>query len=310
VKGDNQEYNGGFLINRGLSEIVIEHPAGKGSFMSSSDGGGYSEVFERVIISKIKSKENGFKINISSDVGNASVISMSEGLTSVTALVTADPGPSAEASDRYAISVILMINAGLPQATMARAMVTSTEAVTCAFQELMIADPHSDEIASGSDSICVTVLSDNECGRVLYSAGKHSKLGELIGKTVKEATLSSMKNNGVTLSSQANILKRLERFGVTKNSFKKCLQDVSGSTQNERSDTALNKLLSDKKILASVSAVIHIADEIRSGLIPADAVYVVGRNIISATIREGASEKDLVNDLVLAIAMKAYHESH
>ena len=310
MKDGNQEYSGGFFVNRGLYEIVVEHPARKGSLMSSSDGGGYSEVFERVIISKTKSKENGFKITVSSDIENVSLISMSEGLTSVTAMVIADPGSSAETFERYAISIILMINAGLPQATMARAIVTSTEAVTCAFQELMISDPHSNAIASGSDSMCVTVLSDEECGRVLHSAGKHSKLGELIGKTVKEATLSSMKNNGTTLSSQSNVLRRLERFGVTKNSFTECLKDIGGPSPDEKSNMALNKLLSDKKMLASISAVIHIADEIRLGLIPFDAGYEIGCNVIRSTIHENVSERDLISNVVLAIATKAYCESH
>ena len=296
----------GFKISMDASKVVIGRPKGKWSMLSSSDGG-YSEMPEELVLMKDAAKNGSFTIRTSSDTKTAYLVSKSHGMTSVSALVVADPDPLAQGGkdEGYGISVVLMVDAELPPGTMARAAITSTEAVTCAFQQLMIGRSDRKEIASGSDSICITVLSNAECGRKLYNAGKHSKLGELIGKSVIEATLSSMNKNGVTPDSQSDVFKRLERFGITKRS---CVEYLisKGLEPGSGIDAALDRISGDKIMLSYVSAVLQIADEIAWGLIPGHEGYEVGREIICNAISKDASKSnDLVADIVSSISIKA-----
>lgn len=305
-----QEACGGFIVSRGESEIEITHPGGKWSLLSSSYGGGYTEAPDKLVLTGKGVRSGQFSIRTSSDIENASLISRSHGMTSVSALVIADPDPQTPRSvDKgYGISIVLMVDAALPTATMARAAVTSTEAVTCAFQQLMIGRPDSKEIASGSDSVCIAVLSNTERGITLHNAGKHSKLGELIGRAVIEATLSSMGKNGVTPESQADIFKRLERFGITKGSCEEYLV-ANGLEPGKGFGAAIEKISCDKVMLSCVSSILHIEDEISWGLIPEDEGYEAGREIICAVISKDApGSKDLIADIVSAVSMKALKE--
>ncbi|MCL2031994.1 MAG: adenosylcobinamide amidohydrolase [Methanomassiliicoccaceae archaeon] len=301
-----QEVCGGFIVCTDASSIVISHPAGRWSVLSSSEGG-YSETPDQLTLTNETPQIGKFTIKTSPDVKTASLVSKSHRMTSVSALVIADPNPSVngDKAGGHRISVVLMVDADLPTGTMARAAITSTEAVTCAFQQLMIGRSDRKEISSGSDSICISVLSNIGCGRRLYGAGKHSKLGELIGNTVIEATISSMGKNGVTQDSQADVFKRLERFGVTKRSCREYLTTV-GLVPGDGFDAALDAISGDRIMLSYVSAVLQIADEISWKLIPKAEGYKIGRKIICAAISEDASKSnDLVADIVSAIAMRA-----
>ena len=304
---DRQEGCGGFIVCRDASGISIARSCGKWSVLSSSEGGGYTETSDEVILTNGEPKAGGLAIRISPDIRTASLVSRSHGLTSVSALAAADPDPgSSENEDRgYKIAIVLMVNAELPPATMARAAVTSAEAITCAFQQLMIGRAGTGETASGSDSVCITVVSGAEHGRKLYNAGKHSKLGELIGKAVTEAVISSMGKNGVTAGSQADVFRRLERFGVTKGSCREYLVS-NGLEPSEGFGAALEKISGDRIMLSYVSAVLQIADGISCGLIPEAEGYETGRKIIRACISEDApAGGDLIADIVSAISLRA-----
>lgn len=298
--------HGGFVIKKGSSKISITHPEGKWSALSSSSGG-YSDTLNEIILTNKESTSKGFIVGISPNINTASLVSKIHGLTAVSALAIADPDhpASEEGEGGNRISIVLMVDADLPQATMARAAITATESVTCAFQQLMFGRSDTKEIASGSDSICIIVLSNAECERRLYNAGKHSKLGELIGKAVTESVLSSMGKNGATPVSQADVFKRLERFGITRTSCKEYLA-ANGLDPGKEFDASLERISKDKTMLSYVSSVLHIADEVSWGLIPQDAGYEVCREIICAVISKDAPKSDdIITDLVSAISMAA-----
>ena len=143
------------------------------------------------------------------------------------------------------------------------------------------------------------MLCNTECGRVLHNAGKHSKLGELIGKAVTEATLSSMEKNGVTPDSQGDTFKRLERFGITKGSLQKHLA-ANGLESAYELDAVLKKTSEDKTLSAFASSIIHIADEISWGLMPPGEGYEAGRRIICAMYLDVPETGDLISDFASA----------
>jgi len=302
-----------FLIESDGSCITIRPSKGRASMMSSSMHGGHFETIDRICIANGESHMDGFSIDSSTDIRGTSICSMEKGLTSVTALAMSKPeGSLSIPNSGYGTVIVLMANVDMPPATMARAIMTSTEAVTCAFQQRMIASPGSRELASCSGSMCITVLSDIDSGRRLYGAGKHSKFGELIGRTVLEATLASLGKNGASAASQANVLRRLERFGVTKGSFKELIPK-DGVTSCGEFDMTLDDLLSDENVLAHVSAAIHALDEVSWGLIPKDVGHEVCIGIMEDLVPNDVLHSHLGDDpieaVVKAISMMAYNLS-
>lgn len=90
------------------------------------------------------------------------------------------------------IHIYLLVDARLSEDTMARAMVTATEAKTAAIQELMIRSRYSMGLATGSGTDKMFIVANPGAAQELTDAGKHSKLGEMIGSTVKKATKQSL----------------------------------------------------------------------------------------------------------------------
>lgn len=151
----------------------------------------------------------------------------------VTAIVTggidkngARAGDSAcwtERNGRYipvpgTINIFLHINANLSEGAMARALVTCTEAKTAAVTELFCPSLYSSGLATGSGTDGVILICDLESPVLLTAAGKDSRLGEMIAKTVIPAVKKAIGlQTGVTQKSQHHALRRLERFGLTEN---------------------------------------------------------------------------------------------
>ena len=99
---------------------------------------------------------------------------------------------------------------------LARALVTCTEAKTAALQELQAGSHYSLGIATGSGTDQTIVVANSEAPYYYDGAGKHSKLGELIGKAVKKAVkLALYKQTHLGPKQQHNLFKRLQRFGLS-----------------------------------------------------------------------------------------------
>ena len=123
-----------------------------------------------------------------------------------------------EAEPLGTINIILYIDGDLAEPLLARALVTCTEAKTAALQELQAGSHYSMGIATGSGTDQTIVVANSESPYYYDSAGKHSKLGELIGKAVKKAVkLALYKQTHLGPKQQHNLFKRLQRFGLSLN---------------------------------------------------------------------------------------------
>ena len=163
------------------------------------------------------------------DMENAAIETLSYQDLTVTAIVTGgietnggrvgDPAdffkPLEKPDKPGTINIMLVLDTDLPPGTLTRALVTCTEAKTAAIQELLEGSKYSNGIATGSGTDTTIVVANSESPLYLEGAGKHSKLGELIGRVVKEAVKKALdKQTGLNPKSQHNALRRLQRFGV------------------------------------------------------------------------------------------------
>ena len=118
------------------------------------------------------------------------------------------------------INIFLLIDADLTEGAMARSLVTCSEAKVAALQEVQAPSLYSSGLATGSGTDGTIVVCNSASPTRLTSAGHHSKLGEYIGRVVKDAMkLALVAEDGVDKYTGGSALGRLRRFGLTEESL-------------------------------------------------------------------------------------------
>jgi adenosylcobinamide amidohydrolase len=193
------------------------------------------------------------------------------------------------------INIILLINSFLEEHTMTRAVVTCTEAKTAAIQELMAGSNYSSGIATGSGTDGTIVISDMESPVKLTNAGKHSKLGELIGKCVKKAVKEALyKQTGLSPEFQYSVFNRFKRYGLTEETvWKNYLQQITNENEMDKLDFIhnLHKLDSEKVLITYGSLYLHLLDQLQWNLLKEEEVINAARTLLN-TIRKELNLKE------------------
>ncbi|AFA47816.1 adenosylcobinamide amidohydrolase [Acetobacterium woodii] len=168
------------------------------------------------------------------------------------------------------INSMVFVSGNMTPGCMARAMVTATEAKTAACQELMAGSLYSTGIATGSGTDNLMIICDSESTNQLTYAGKHGKLGELIGRlvrdTVKESLNAHMALNPLT---QHRILARMKRYGVTEGTFFKKFNELSQEGQRHFPEwiDRLHRLDQEDELVTWTSLYVHLLDQLGWGLL-------------------------------------------
>ena len=243
-------------------------------------------------------------ISTAAQMENAAICTRRSGATEVTAIVTAgvgvnggrvgDPASWDELAEEYlihhgTINILLFISAELSPGAMARSLVTCTEAKTAALQELLVPSRYSRGLATGTGTDG-TIIVSHKGGKCLENAGKHCKLGELIGLAVKEAVREALyRQSGLCPAGQCHVLQRLGRFGIT-------AETLPGDRLG---------LLEQEHLVAKVSLISHLMDQLSWGLLSRSAVFAAAEPLLDgiypapAELRHGVNDKE---DAVDALA--------
>ncbi len=150
------------------------------------------------------------------DMDNLAVVTREFGPLTVTVLATAgaktnairtgvDEGTYIEGeAPPGTINIMVLTNARLTDAAMARVIVTVTEGKTAALQDLQVPSTYSPSMqATGTGTDSVIVVSGTTGPQASYTGG-HSRIGELIGKATYAAVVESLgKQNGYFLPGTA-----------------------------------------------------------------------------------------------------------
>jgi adenosylcobinamide amidohydrolase len=168
------------------------------------------------------------------------------------------------------INTLLFISKPLTPGALVRTVMTATEAKCAALQELAVSSRYSDGPATGTgtDQIAVAcALIDGY--RPLTNAGKHSKLGELIGRTVKAAIKGTLsRQNGMTAASQCSVRIHLERFGLDAESLTQRVTSRLDEPQAELWRRNFMGLDHDPHTVAAAAALAHLMDKVSWGFFP------------------------------------------
>jgi len=120
----------------------------------------------------------------------------------------------------------------------------------------------------------IAIVADPGSKIHLSDAGKHSKLGELIGKTVIRATHAALeKETGLSPASQGDVMVRLLRYRVTEDVLWNIVTEMSGQDPSdpvarEQFLLQLKRWAKQPRAIACVAAALHIVDEAGWGLLP------------------------------------------
>ena len=175
------------------------------------------------------------------------------------------------------INTMLFISHELTPAAMVNAVMTATEAKTAALQELDINSRYSNGLATGTGTDQIGVAARLETGIPLTSAGKHTVLGELIGKTVCGAIKATLTlQDSLTPESRRSSVRLLERFGASRDGIR---TSIAGRLTRDRGKlfaanfTAVDR---DPLVVAAVAALVHVRDRVAWGILPESCVPELG----------------------------------
>jgi adenosylcobinamide hydrolase len=174
------------------------------------------------------------------------------------------------------INIITFIDANLEAGGLTTALITITEAKTSVLEDLKIESNFSTHIATGTGTDGVCVISNKSSNNHLENAGKHSKLGELIGNSVREAVFEALYlQTGMCAEYQKTVLSRLSRFDV---SFDDLYSKTNGMDIVDYAQIfyEFNK---NVKYISWVSCVINLIDEYQMGLLDmneiTDSIFIL-----------------------------------
>lgn len=253
---------------------------------------------------------------------NAVVEALSFKELTVTAIVTGgietNGGRAGDPADYYkpmpkpkygTINIMLLLDCDMPEGTMARALVTCTEAKTAAIQELLEGSKYSNGIATGSGTDQTIIIANSESELYMEGAGKHSKLGELIGKAVKNAVKKALaKQSGLTPAKQHDVFRRLKRFDIKAGDMWQSYSAQDAAVVKPEYLLAAEKLAVEDIMLVYTSLYAHLLDQYLWELISAKEMQMAGQQLLKVLAEQYAVEAELIDEGTLAAMLAAWQK--
>ena len=165
------------------------------------------------------------------------------------------------------INTMLLINRPLTPGAVARAAAVMTEGKTAALQDLAISSLYSQDLATGTgtDQYCIAAPLDG-AKRARSRAGHHVKLGEMIGRAVRKATLEALRwQNGLEASSTRSIYHALKRYGLKADPFLAAMKTRLPADEFAFFNKNIRSVVHDPGVSAAVYAYAAVWDRLRHG---------------------------------------------
>lgn len=211
------------------------------------------------------------------------------------------------------INIMLHFNVDLSEGAIARALVTCTEAKTAAIQELIAPSRYSTGLATGSGTDGTILIANRDSEICLTNAGKHAKLGELIGKAVIPAVKEALfLQSGLCPKLQHHIIRRMDRFGITEDLLWESCQPDShsqGPFDRARFSEKLDQLATQGKMVTITSLYAHLLDQMNWKMITAGEAYESGvelLHLMGMPVPEGEAPDG--KEECIAFMIKLYRE--
>lgn len=254
-------------------------------------------------------QETAAGMSTAASMENVAIVTESYGEVSVTTVVTGgievnggrvgDPASWHEVKEKAqplklgTINIMVFVNTDLSKGALTRMVVTCTEAKTAAIQELLAPSRYSMGLATGSGTDSTIAVCNSESEICLTNAGKHSKLGELIGRAVKAAVKEALKRqSGLCPERQHNVIMRMDRFGITEQALWEGFPHASLS----RADFSekLYRLSADSELVVASSLYAHLLDQLMWDMISPQEAVLAGDKLLGWMKREHSAARDCI----------------
>jgi adenosylcobinamide amidohydrolase len=167
------------------------------------------------------------------------------------------------------INTMVLVSHPLTPAALARAVVTMVEGKSAALHRLAVPSKLSADLATGTGTDQYCFAAPIEGPFVLTSASPHMKLGELIGLSVRSATVEALRwQNGLEASYTRGVFHALGRYGVKELTFFEDIAPFLEAAMLELLKRNAKSVLYEPMVGASAHAIATIADRIRYGSLP------------------------------------------
>ncbi len=167
------------------------------------------------------------------------------------------------------INTIVCINQELTKGAMVRAVMMATEAKTAVLQELNIGSCYSDGLATGTGTDQIAIACTLTGDPPITGAGKHTKLGELIGVTVKQAIAETLKlQNSMPPESRCSVFAHLKRLGADIEGMKTGIARFLTGKKAELVQKNFICVDRDPVTVAAAAALVHLRDELVWKILP------------------------------------------
>ena len=190
------------------------------------------------------------------------------------------------------IVTLVFVNRELTESSMVVASTVATEAKSAVLRELNVGSNYSDRIATGTGTDQIGIAC--QLGGFAYrDAGKHSRLGELIGKSVQEALKKALKlQNGMTPISQRKITVSLKRFGISEEMLIEGVSALLDQPHKARWENNWIGVLHDCSVSAALNALVHVWELCQMGIYPPDHAAELISNQAAVLVCSVSSQYD------------------
>jgi len=185
------------------------------------------------------------------------------------------------------INIIVLVDGNLSESCMVNAVVTSTEAKASALREMDVRSRFSGEVATGTITDSV-VIACTQNGKTIKYAGTGTILGELIGKTVKDALKKTIYKQEQMISNRP-LAKRLQERGVTVHGITTLFSQIRPILREQpekriQFTEEFKRVLNDQNIGALVIAGLRLDEDAKNDLIPENPENEYGRSFVLSKI--------------------------
>ncbi|MBF0289708.1 MAG: adenosylcobinamide amidohydrolase [SAR324 cluster bacterium] len=167
------------------------------------------------------------------------------------------------------INTILLFNQSLSNAAITRSAATMTEAKSAALAELAIPSRYSSHLATGTGTDQFCIASPQTSAQTYTWTGKHTKLGELVGSVVLEATKEAIRwQNGLEPSLTRSLTHALARHNCQEAQLKTAITEQASEVTHQMILENWDALISDPQVSGCAYAIAAIEDRLQYGTLP------------------------------------------
>lgn len=184
-----------------------------------------------------------------------------------------DPADFDEATAAYdyeegTIVILVSIDANLSDAAMLQVMLMVTEAKSCVVQELQARSLYSYEIATGSGTDQVAVISNKGSPNFIDSIDRCSPLAKKLADNVKLGLRRALyRQSGMDARLQGDVMTIFSRYGLTRDTIREEIRFPATMAELEK---ALAEIRANPYFAALISGLLMLQDMTRHGIVPQD----------------------------------------